>query len=114
MALTVFNILTMLMEKKVLFYLSGVLSFYVLVSLVLISFFFHPLICLGNRPRKVFKKAFLIFVDNMLVSSALSLVLGLSFLISRLLLPLLLLVYGAFAIYFISYSFAIIWEKYHD
>ncbi|HEY8464553.1 MAG TPA: hypothetical protein VIM29_11165 [Bacillota bacterium] len=111
-SLLVFNLILMLGEQSLLIYISGVFSFYGLCLSMLLSFYFHPLIFYKNKFKDVFKKAFLLLIDNLGVTFGFGMVVILLFLASVILLFPLFLLFGAFYIYFMDNGFELIYRKY--
>ncbi len=108
------NIVIAFRNSNLLLIIAGVLSAYMLFLFSLTSFYFHPLIYLDNTLKKVIKKSFLLTMDNMSLTLALSLFMGLMFVISIGLVFPLLLVYGALAVYVMDYGFEPIYQKYDE
>lgn len=108
----IFNILLLTVEKSMVFLLAGIFSIYALFFLWLIAFFLHPLIYYKHGFIAIFKKAFLLTLDNLGLVFCLSLLLTLMFVLSFSLVFLIVLVYGAFYIYFVDNGFELIYSKY--
>jgi uncharacterized membrane protein YesL len=108
----IFNMLVMIADKALLMKVAGIFSVYALIFLMLFSYYLHPLIYYKNRFSGVFKKAFLLTLDNLGISICWSLVLVLTFLISIGLIFPLLLLFGAFYIYLLDNGFELIALKY--
>jgi uncharacterized membrane protein YesL len=114
LSIFLFNILLLTVEKGIVFILAGIFSFYALFLLGLLSFFLHPLIFYKHRFTAIFKKAFLLTLDNFGLIFCLSLFGALMFVLSLALVFLVILVYGAFYIYFVDNGFELIFSKYED
>ncbi|NLY75269.1 MAG: hypothetical protein GX075_08175 [Firmicutes bacterium] len=110
--LLVLNILIAIKGQLWIFFLSGMVSFYFLIFLVLMSFFFAPLIHLGNGIKKTFKKAFLLVIDNTGPTMALMLLLGVFFVLTLIFAPIWILTYGAILIYVTDLGFYAIYDRY--
>jgi uncharacterized membrane protein YesL len=111
-AIFIFNVLLLTVEKSIVFLLAGIFSIYALFLLWLLAFFLHPLIYYQHGFTAVFKKAFLLTLDNLALIFCLSLLLTLMFALSLSLVFLIVLVYGAFYIYFVDNGFEFIYSKY--
>jgi hypothetical protein len=111
-SILIFNLLVMMVDKGLLMKVAGVFSLYGLFFLMLLSFYLHPLIYYKHRFRTVFKKAFLLTLDNLGLGICLSLVVGLTFLLSIGLIFPVLLLFGAFYIYLLDNGFELIALKY--
>jgi uncharacterized membrane protein YesL len=111
-AIFIFNVLLLTVEKGMVFVLAGIFSIYALFLLWLIAFFLHPLIYYKHGFTAIFKKAFLLTLDNLGLILCLSLLLALMFVISFSLVFLIVLVYGALYIYFVDNGFEFIYGKY--
>jgi uncharacterized membrane protein YesL len=107
-----FNVWVMVADRSLLMKVAGIFSLYGLFFLVLFSFYLHPLIFYKHNFRAIFKKAFLLTLDNMGLNVCLSLVLGLLFLVSVCLIFPVILLFGAFYIYFLDNGFELIALKY--
>lgn len=111
----VFNLMISHVNNSILLLLSGIISFYFLLYILMMSFYFHPLIQLDNSFKKVVRKSFLLVLDNFGLSFIYTFILEFLLLISLLIPPiavLLLFFYGAFQIYLISHGFEVIYDKY--
>ncbi|HYH05020.1 MAG TPA: hypothetical protein VEC37_18160 [Bacillota bacterium] len=111
-SLLVFNVMMMVVEPGLLLSVAGIFSLYGLFFLMLLSFYFHPLIFYKNNFKGVFKKAFLLLIDNFGVTFGFGLSLLIMFLLCSALLFPVVLVFGAFYIYFIDNGFELIYGKY--
>lgn len=111
-SLLVFNVFMMLVEPGLLLSIAGIFSIYGLFFLMMLSFYFHPLIFYKHNFKGVFKKAFLLFIDNFGLTFGFGLALVIMFLLCSVLLFPILLIFGAFYIYFIDNGFEFICGKY--
>lgn len=106
------NLLIALLETGFFLKLAGIISLYFLFFIVLMPFFFHPLIYLDNKFKAVFRKSFLLVLDNFALSFFFG-ILSLFFFLLCIAIPfLLILCYGALMIYLINYGFEAIYNKY--
>ena len=110
----ILNVTIAMRGSNLLLTISGIISAYVLLIVVLTSFYFHPLIYWIIHLKKWPKKSFLLVMDNIGLSIWLSAFLGLILLISISLVIPLLLIYGALMIYVIDKGFELIYQKYDD
>ncbi|NLW47951.1 MAG: hypothetical protein GXY86_11525 [Firmicutes bacterium] len=108
------NILIAMMERTMFFFIIGMFSFYLLIFLVLMSFFFAPLIHLNNSIKKTLKKAFLLVMDNTLMTVLLILFLGVFFVIAIALPIIWFIVFGAILVYVTDLGFYAIYNRYDD
>jgi uncharacterized membrane protein YesL len=108
------NVLIALMERSLFFFIIGMFSFYLLIFLILMSFFFAPLIHLNNGIKKTIKKAFLLVMDNTLMTICLMLVLGVLFGISIVFPIVWVLVYAAISVYITDKGFYAIYDRYGE
>lgn len=108
------NIIIAMMEQSLFLFLVGMVSFYLLIFLILMSFYFAPLIHLNNGIKKTIKKAFLLVMDNTLMTILLMLLLGVLFVISIVFPIIWLLAYGAVSVYVIDLGFYAIYNRYED
>ncbi len=106
------NILIAFKEQSWIFFLSGMISFYFLIFLILMSFYFAPLIHLGNGIKKTIKKAFLLVIDNTGMTMALLLLLGIFFVLTLFFAPIWILTYGAILVYVTDLGFYAIYDRY--
>jgi uncharacterized membrane protein YesL len=112
--LLIMNVLIALMERSLFFFIIGMFSFYLLIFLILMSFFFAPLIHLNNGIKKTIKKAFLLVMDNTLMTICLMLVLGVLFGISIVFPIVWVLVYAAISVYITDKGFYAIYDRYGE
>jgi hypothetical protein len=110
--LLVFNMTVAINEHQLMLRVAAFISLYVLLMLSLMAFYVHPLIVLGNKPRAVIKKSFLLVMDNSAFSWAFALILGFALILSVVILPLIVLCYGVFMVHIIRLGFAAIWSRY--
>ncbi len=106
------NVIIALMERTIFFFIIGMFSFYLLIFLILMSFYFVPLIHLNNSIKKTIKKAFLLVMDNTGMTICLMLLLGVLFGLSIVLPILWFLAYGAILIYITDLGFNEIYNRY--
>ncbi len=106
------NVMIGIIERSTLLFVTGMLSFYLQVFISLMSFYFAPLIYLNNSIKKTIKKAFLLVLDNTLLTIALMLVLGLLFGVTILFPVFWFLVYGAILVYVTDLGFNMIYGRY--
>jgi uncharacterized membrane protein YesL len=107
-----FNVFVMIAERSLLMKVAGIFSVYGLFFLLLLSLYLHPLIYYKHQFRAVFKKAFLLTLDNMGISVCLSLATSLIFCLSFCLIFPVLLLFGALYVYLLDNGFEIIARKY--
>ncbi|MGD8399723.1 MAG: hypothetical protein PVH64_02130 [Bacillota bacterium] len=107
-----FNLLVMVADQGLLMKVCGIFSIYGLILLMLLSLYIHPLIFYQKRFGSVFKKAFLLTLDNMGISVLLGLAVALIFLVSLGLIFPVLLLFGALYIYLLDNGFELIAQKY--
>lgn len=108
------NVMLALMERNLFLFIIGMFSFYLLIFLILMSFFLAPLIYLNNGIKKTIKKAFLLVMDNTLMTIFLILLLGVLFVLSLIIPILWVLVYGALLVYVTDLGFYAIYNRYDD
>lgn len=106
------NVMLALVERSVLMTVIGIFSFYLLLFVSLMSFYFAPLIYLNNGIKKTIKKAFLLVMDNTGITIGLMLLLGILFILTLLLPVLWFLIYGAILVYVTDFGFNAIYERY--
>lgn len=108
------NMIIAMMERSLLLFFVGMVSFYLLIFLILMSFHFAPLIHLNNGIKKTIKKAFLLVMDNTLMTILLMLSLGVFFVISIVFPIIWLLAYGAISVYVTDLGFYAIYNRYDE
>lgn len=113
-ALLVMNVVIAMMERTLLFFIIGMFSFYLLIFIILMSFFFAPLIHLNNGIKKTIKKAFLLVMDNTVMSVCLILLLGILFVLSIIIPVFWFIVFGAFLVYITDLGFYAIYDRYEE
>lgn len=106
------NVLIGLFGRSTLLFVTGMLSFYLQVFIGLMSFYFAPLIYLNNGIKKTIKKAFLLVLDNTLLTIALMIVLGVLFGVTILFPVFWFLCYGAILVYVTDLGFNAIYNRY--
>lgn len=99
--------------------ISGLFSFYVLLFLGIMHFYIQPLIYLDNTFKKVFRKSFLLTIDNIGLSFWFGLIffiVPMMFFVLPTVIPfliiILMLIYGAFVLYVTNHGFEVIYNKY--
>ncbi len=110
--LLLMNVMLALIERTTLMVVIGIFSFYLLLFISLMSFYFAPLIHLNNGIKKTVKKAFLLAMDNTGLTICLMLLLGILFVLSLLLPVIWFLIYGAILVYVTDFSFNAIYGRY--
>lgn len=108
------NVIIALLGRNLFFFIIGMFSFYLLIFLILMSFYFAPLIHLNNSIKKTIKKAFLLVMDNTLMTICLMLVLGVIFGISIVFPIVWALVYAAVSVYITDKGFHAIYNRYGE
>lgn len=111
-SLLAMNILMAFLTKQLLFLVAGMVSLYILIFIIMMSFYFNPLMHLDNSFRKVLRKSFLLVSDNLGISFGMIVVLGLILALSILFSFLFMLVYGPIFIYFIDRGFEAVYNQY--
>lgn len=109
------NIILALFFTNFLFLAAGIVSFYVLLFILMMSFYFNPLIYLDNSLKKVLRKSFLLVLDNLLISLGFILVFAIILAVCikfLILMFLLMVIYGPLLIYFTDRSFEAIYSRY--
>lgn len=106
------NIIIAMMERTLFLFFVGMVSLYLLIFLLLMSFFFAPLIHLNNGIKKTIKKAFLLVMDNTSMTILLMLLLGVFFVISIVFPIIWFLFYGAILVYVTDQGFNAIYNRY--
>ncbi len=109
------NIILALFFKNFLFLAAGIVSLYVLLFVIMMSFYFNPLLCLGNPFKKILRKSFLMVLDNLLISFGFILVFGIILVLCLkfvVLMFLLLAIYGPLLLYFTDKSFEAVYDRY--
>jgi uncharacterized membrane protein YesL len=110
--LLTFNLIIAQMEAGIFFKVAGLISIYILLFVMLMPFYFHPLIYLNNKVKAVIKKTFLLVLDNLGLSLWFSFILGCLFLLSLMIPFLLILAYGGLFVYLVDSGFEAIYNKY--
>lgn len=110
--LLIFNITVAITETDFMLRVAAFISFYVLLFLTVMAIYVHPLLVIGNKPQAVIKKSFILVLDNSVFSWVVALILGLGFVLSMIVLPLIVLFYGVFMIHVIRLGFTAVWERY--
>lgn len=114
-SLLLLNIILALYFTNFLFLAAGIVSFYVLLFIIMMSFYFNPLIHLDNPLKKVLRKSFLLVLDNLLISFGFILVFGIIVAVCIkfvVLLFLLMIIYGPLLVYFTDRSFTAVYGRY--
>ncbi len=112
LGLLLLNMVIALLGKQLLLFIAGAVSLYVVFFILLMSFYFNPLINLGNSFKKVIRKSFLLVLDNFGLSIWFLLILG-GLLVLSIYVPFLfVLIYGAMVIYFTDKGFFAVYDKY--
>mgnify|MGYP000875660937 CR=1 FL=1 len=106
------NVMIGIIERSTLLFVTGMLSFYLQIFISLMSFYFAPLIYLNNGIKKTIKKAFLLVLDNTLLTIVLMLVLGVLFGVTMLFPVFWFLIYGAILVYVTDLGFNAIYDRY--
>ena len=106
------NVMIGLLERTTLLFISGMLSFYLMIFIGLMSFYFAPLIYLDNGIKKTIKKAFLLVLDNTGLTIALMLILSILYVITMLLPIFWFLIYGSVLVYVTDLGFNAIYDRY--
>ena len=106
------NVMIGLIGRSNLLFIFGMLSFYLQLFISLMSFYFAPLIYLNNGIKKTIKKAFLLAMDNTLLTIALMLVLGILFGVTILFPVFWFLCFGAILVYVTDLGFNAIYNRY--
>lgn len=106
------NVMIGLLERSTLLFVTGMVSFYIQIFIGLMSFYFAPLIYLNNGIKKTIKKAFLLVLDNTLLTIALMLVLGILFGVTILFPVFWFLCFGAILVYVTDLGFNAIYNRY--
>lgn len=106
------NVMIGIIERSTLLFITGMISFYIQVFVSLMSFYFAPLIYLNNGIKKTIKKAFLLVLDNTLLTIALILVLGALFGLTIIFPVFWFLIYGPILIYVTDLGFNAIYDRY--
>lgn len=110
----VVNFFIAMAEPGLFFRVAGLFSLYVMFFVGLMAIYFQPLIYYKHNVTNVFRKAFLLLVDNFVLTFLLGLVIGIMWMISIPTVIILLLIFGGFYIYLADQSFEIISEKYES
>jgi uncharacterized membrane protein YesL len=114
-SLLLLNAILALYFTNFLFLVAGIASFYILLFIIMMSFYFNPLIHLGNSFKKVLRKSFLLVLDNLLISLGFVLVFGIILILCVkfvLFMFLLLIIYGPLLIYFTDRCFEAVYGRY--
>jgi uncharacterized membrane protein YesL len=106
------NIIIALMGRQVVVLVAGAISVYMLFFILLMSFYFNPLIQLGNSWKKVIRKSFLLVLDNFGLSFWFILVLTVLLVLSIYIPFIFVMLYGAMLIYFSDKGFGAVYNKY--
>lgn len=108
------NVIIALMERTLFFFIIGMFSFYLLIFIILMSFFFAPLIHLNNGIKKTIKKAFLLVMDNTGMTVCLVLLLGILFVLSIVVPVFWFVMFGAILVYITDLGFYAIYDRYGE
>jgi uncharacterized membrane protein YesL len=114
-SLLALNIILAFNFQNFLFLASGIVSLYVLLFILMMSFYFNPLIYLDNPFKKVIHKAFLLVMDNFLISFGFVLVFGIMVLLCikfLVLIFILTVIYGPLLTYFTDLTFEAVYGRY--
>ncbi len=106
------NIVIALMGRQTLVMVAGAISVYMMFFILLMSFYFNPLIQLGNSWKKVIRKSFLLVLDNFGLSIWFMLVLTALLVLSIYIPFIFVMFYGAMLIYFTDKGFGAVYNKY--
>lgn len=115
------NFVIIFTQPTTLMLIAGIISLYMLFFLILLQFYFHPLLFLDNSFKKVVKKSFLLTMDNLGLTFWYAAIIGLLPVLT-LFIPqimpvtmlILFFIYGAFIIYIINHGFETIYAKYDE
>lgn len=109
------NVILALNFPNPLFLAAGIVSFYCLLFMLMMSFYFNPLIYLDNSFKKVIRKSFLLVIDNFWISFGFIAVFGVILgvcLSSTVLMFLITIIYGPLLIYFTDRVFEAVYGRY--
>jgi len=115
LSLLFLNVILALNFPNILFLASGIVSLYCLLFVLMMSFYFNPLIYLENPLKKVIRKSFLLVIDNFLISFGFTAVLGIvaavciTFPIAMFLMA---IIYGPLLVYFTDRGFEAVYGRY--
>lgn len=110
----VFNVTIAVRRGGFAIIIAGIISIYSWFFLTLMTAYYNPLLYLDNKITKVLRKSFLITLDNFAFSFWQGLILAVLFCFCLVVSFLLILVYGAFLIYFVNSNFDIIYNRYES
>jgi len=111
-SLLAMNIIMAIITKQILFLIAGIISLYILLFIMMMSFYFNPLIQLDNSFKKVLRKSFLLVSDNLGISFCIIIILGMILALCIQFSFLFILVYGPIFIYFSDRGFEAVYNQY--
>jgi uncharacterized membrane protein YesL len=111
-SLLIMNILIGVFNHQPMLLVTTTVAAYFLILLLLMAFYINPLILLGNGFKKVWRKSFLLTMDNLNLSILLGVILGITLLFCFLFIFLLPFFYGAIMFYIIGNGFEPIYDRY--
>lgn len=106
------NVMIALLQRSTLMIIIGMISFYLLLFVCLMSFYYAPLIYLNNGVKKTIKKAFLLVLDNTGMTISLMLLLGILYGVTMILPVFWFVIYGAIVVYVTDQGFNAIYNRY--
>ncbi len=106
------NIGIAIIKNHLFFTIIAIFSAYAIFVLFLCSYYFTPLLYLGNGFRKVWRKSLILFLDNLGLTLIYGLIIVLIFVLSLMVFVLMPLVFGAVLIYLLQYGFQPIYDRY--
>jgi len=112
LVLLILNFIITLIETSFLMKIVGLITFYLIVLVFLMSFYLSPLIYYKHKFTDVFRKAFLVMMDNFGLTLAVNLTIALIYVLSVPSVILLLFLYGAFYLWMTDSAFDLISERY--
>lgn len=110
--LLIINFIITLIEPNFFLKIIGLITFYIIVLMILMSFYLSPLIYYKHKFVDVFRKAFLVMMDNFGLTLAVNLTMALIYFLSAPSVILLVALYGAFYIWMMDSAFELISERY--
>ena len=110
--LLIINFIITLIETSFFMKVIGLVTFYIIALLFLMSFYLIPLIYYKHKFADVFRKAFLVMMDNFGLTLVVNLTMALIYVLSAPSVILMIFLYGAFYIWMTDNTFELISERY--
>lgn len=108
------NFVISLNYNDILMKLIGLFSIYILLVLVLMSFYFPALICYKHKTKEVFRKSFALLLDNFGVTLMQFILLAAFFFLGTVPIIPIVLVFGGFYVMLLNSMFDLVYSKYTE